>query len=603
MSSPACQKTEKKPSLSGWKILRITVATLVMACFLLVLTDFRNDISESPGHFLASLQFVPALQSVLAGIVVPSLVILIGLILATLLFGRIYCSFLCPMGIFQDILIWASKKIRGKSFKGFRHAKPVRWVRAGILTLAALAFAFGVGTFFLTWLDPYSQFARMTNMFIRPSLAEANNALAGASDGTLFTVAPLWPHIGWALAPLLILLAAIIIMAVRKGRLYCNTVCPVGAVLGIFSRFSAFKLSFDRSACVKCGKCMKACRSQCIDLKKGEIDYSRCVNCFDCASACDERGIHYRFSWKGSTPGQEKPASIKAGKTTAPILPSASRRTFLGTSFAGIATSVIAAAEEKTGAKNKPSRDSLSPRAISPAGSKSVERFLDSCTACHLCLEACPTKCLRPAYMEYGLKGIMKPHLTFEGAFCNFDCTACADACPAGAILPIELAEKKKTRIAKARFIRKKCIAALDKTDCGACSEHCPTKALDMTALLQPKWDGDICSRCHDCVKTCPVGAISWDRSSGDITINFNKCIGCGKCARKCPTQALDMATAQWDIRVPVLDADYCIGCGACEAACPVRAVVVNGIPVHEEAKVKAKEKAVDPNEGKDFAF
>lgn len=613
--------------ISPWKVIRLIVATLVMAGFLLALTDFRNDIPESIGHVLAHLQFVPAVQSVLAGVVVPSLFILVGLVVATLLFGRLYCSFICPLGIFQDILIWFSNKIRGKSFKGFRYAKPIKGVRTGILALVVLSFAFGLGTFVLTWLDPYSQFARMVNMFVRPSLAEANNALVGVGGDVLFPVAPLWPHVGWALIPVLILLAIIVIMAMKKGRLYCNTICPVGATLGILSRFSVFKLSFDRSACVKCGRCLKACRSQCIDLRNGTIDHSRCVNCFDCASACGERGISYKFSWGSkkslppsnpsnpSKPSSSEPASCKARTQAQPpsscnevnMIPSSSRRAFMGLTLAGLATSIASAAERKTGTPADKATP-MSPRAITPAGSGSVARFLDACTACHLCLEACPTKCLRPAYMEYGVTGIMKPHLAFDGAFCNFDCTACADVCPSGAILPIALADKKKTRIAKAKFLRKKCIAALDKTDCGACSEHCPTKALDMTSLVQPQWDSESCSLCKKCLKICPVDAIKWKadptgNSEGSITIDYQKCIGCGKCARRCHNEALVMKPAQWDIRVPILDVNYCIGCGACEAACPVKAVVVSGIPVHEQAKVKEKEKAVDPNEGKDFAF
>lgn len=598
-----------------WKVVRLIVATLVMVGFLLALTDFRNGVPESLGHFLARLQFVPAVQSVLAGVIVPSLLILIGLVVVTLLFGRLYCSFICPLGIFQDILIWFSNKIRGKSFKGFRYAKPIKGVRTGILALVLLSFAFGFGTFILTWLDPYSQFARMINMFVRPGLAEANNALVDVAGDTLFPVVPLWPHVGWALAPVLLLLAVIVIMAVRKGRLYCNTVCPVGAVLGILSRFSVFKISLDKSACIKCGKCLKACRSQCIDLRSGTIDHSRCVNCFDCTSACGERGISYHFAWNRKPSSDNKPcAKQTATKTQAPscdhalnILPSSSRRIFLGATLAGIATSIASAAERKTGSQTAKSTP-MSPRAISPAGSGSVAKFLDACTACHLCLEACPTKCLRPAYMEYGVTGIMKPHLTFDGAFCNFDCTACSDVCPTGAILPISLAEKKKTRIAKAKFYRKKCIATLDKTDCGACSEHCPTKALDMTALVQPQWDGDTCSTCKECATICPVHAISWstdpqDSSRETLTVDYKKCIGCGKCARHCPTESLPMKPAHWDIRVPLLDVNYCIGCGACEAACPVKAVVVSGIPVHEQAMVKEKAKAIDPNEGKDFAF
>ncbi|MEG1257964.1 MAG: 4Fe-4S binding protein [Akkermansia sp.] len=604
----------------GLRLLRVLVSLVVLLGFLLALTDFRQAIPDPIGHFLASLQFIPALQSSLEGVVSSSLIILVCLLVGTLIFGRVYCSFLCPLGIFQDILIWISTKIRGKNFKGFRYSKPVkaiRWIMLGIVTLSLIG---GLGSLLITWIDPYSQFARMINMFLRPALAELNNALVGVSD-TFFYVPTLWAPVGWFLIPILLLLACVWYFALRHGRLYCNTLCPVGALLGVLSRFSAFKLRFDQSACIKCGACMKSCRSQCINLRDGEIDYSRCVNCFDCASVCSERGIHYQYSWGKKKalpqPTVPPPCSCKTKETPQSsdsimgMLPSANRRAFLGTTLLGAATSIISCTEQKSKSKtSSASKQAPSPHAISPAGSQSVARFLDFCTACHLCLEACPTKCLRPAYMEYGIKGILKPHLMFDdaGAFCNFDCTACADVCPAGAILPISLAEKKKTRIAKAKFHRRQCIATKDKTDCGACSEHCPTKALDMVALEQPQWDNDSCMQCSDCITICPVKAISWitkptNNQLGVLSIDYKKCIGCGKCAKHCEGSALIMKPSQWDIRVPKLNTDYCIGCGACESACPVKAVTVSAIPIHEPAKVLVQKQAEDPNAGKDFAF
>ena len=470
-------------------MIRILVSLAVFVTLLFSFVDIRQAFPKTWGHYLAQIQFPPALESTLAGVVWPSLVILAVLLVGTLLFGRVYCSFICPLGIFQDIVSRISRLVRGKKYKVPRYAKPVRGIRLAFLILFFGSFLAGLQAYVVGWLDPYSQFGRLGNMFLRPAAAEVNNALTGVSD-YFFQVAPQWPQVGWLLLPVLVLLLVVTIMATLRGRLYCNTVCPVGALLGLVSRYSAFKMVFDKGACVKCARCMKACKAQCIDLKTSEIDYSRCVACFDCEASCNEHGLRYRFTW-----GQKDTAADAAGKACAcrhtpseaetpqkaehpssaqimSALPLTSRRAFLGASALGALTTVTAYAADR-----KLASPSVSPRAISPPGSQSVSHFLDHCTACHLCLEACPTKCLRPAYLEYGAKGFLKPHLTFEHGFCNFDCTACADVCPAGAILPIPLKQKQKTRIARAHFDDQNCIVVKNKKDCGACSEHCPTKA------------------------------------------------------------------------------------------------------------------------------
>lgn len=638
MPPSVSKKSSSSPRWAGLRLLRIIVATLVMAIFLLSFIDFRQTFPDTWGHYLAQLQFTPALQATLAGVVWPAAVILGSLLIGTLIFGRVYCSFLCPLGIYQDIVSRVTRLIRGKKYKAPRYAAPTKGVRMVFLFLFFAPFFVGLQSFVVGWLDPYSQFGRFANMFLRPAATEANNALVGTSD-YFFHVPPQWAQITWLLIPVLLLLLMITVMSARRGRLYCNTICPVGALLGVISRFSAFRMTFDKGACLKCAQCLKACKAQCIDLRKNEIDYSRCVACFDCAASCDERGLRYRFTWKKTEKKAEKKTSeckgdcgcnsslTSSGKKENPdslslkkapassekvmsSLPVTSRRAFLGASALGALTTATAFAMDKKllpGLKSK-----SSPRAISPPGSQSVEHFLDYCTACHLCLEACPTKCLRPAYMEYGAKGFLKPHLTFEKGFCNFGCTACADVCPAGAILPIALIKKQKTRIALANFNDQKCIVTRDKVDCGACSEHCPTKALDMVSIgeviTQPQCNLDHCARCNECFKACPEKAITLvddPQAPGEKypVIDLQKCIGCHKCIKVCEAGALTPRPSLMDLRIPKLLAESCIGCGACECACPVKAVVVSAIPVHEEAKQIVEEKVVNPNEGEDFPF
>lgn len=634
MPSPIVKKNSPPSRWGGLRMFRLIAAIAVLIIFLLSFVDFRQTFPKTWGHYLAQIQFTPALESTLAGVVWPSLVILALLLVGTLIFGRVYCSFLCPLGIFQDIVSRLSRLIRGKKGKPLRYAKPVKGIRLFFLILFFGSFLAGLQAWVVGWLDPYSQFGRLCNMFLRPVVTEANNLLTGVSD-VLFRVPPQWPQVGWLVIPVIVLLLVVTTMAALRGRLYCNTVCPVGALLGVLSRYSAFRMTFDKGACVKCARCMKACKAQCIDLKNNEIDYSRCVACFDCEASCNEHGLRYRFVWGQKKQSSQQKSSAcscslsKADKTisgqptatssgiSAPAsslpssvmdgLPLTNRRAFLGASALGVLTTMTAYAADK-----KLTAATVSKRAISPPGSQSVAHFLDHCTACHLCLEACPTKCLRPAYMEYGAKGFLKPHLTFEQGFCNFDCTACADVCPAGAILPLPLKQKQKTRIAKAHFDDQMCIVTKDKRDCGACSEHCPTKALDMVligkVITQPECNPDYCARCHECFKACPHGAITLipdlDMPGRKKPVfNHDKCTGCHKCLKACEAQAITMKPATMNLRIPKLDVDACIGCGACECACPEKAVIVVAIPVHEEAKQIVEAQVINPNAGEDFPF
>lgn len=146
---------------------------------------------------------------------------------------------------------------------------------------------------------------------------------------------------------------------------------------------------------------------------------------------------------------------------------------------------------------------------ITPPGSISQEHFQAHCTSCHLCVSKCPSHVLKPAFMEYGLGGMMQPTVFFEKGFCNFDCTVCGDVCPNGAILPLTKEQKHLTQMGKVVFIEENCIVYRDGTSCGACSEHCPTQALSMIpfkdGLTIPHIDTEICVGCGGCEYVCPA--------------------------------------------------------------------------------------------------
>ena len=187
---------------------------------------------------------------------------------------------------------------------------------------------------------------------------------------------------------------------------------------------------------------------------------------------------------------------------------------------------------------------------VSPPGSVSVSHFTSTCTACHLCVSACPSRVLAPSFLQYGLSGMMQPRMDYHAGHCNYDCTVCLDVCPSGAILPLTREKKKLTQLGVAKFIKENCVVYTDNTNCGACSEHCPTKAVNMVPYLN---------------------------------------------------------TANKRLVIPKVNPDICIGCGGCEYACPTKpykAIYVNGNRVHKPAEKpveKKMDKKVDYKE--DFPF
>ena len=257
---------------------------------------------------LARWQFVPSVLGTLSGAAV-SAVILGVLLLLTLLFGRVYCSFICPLGILQDIVFRIRRWLAPKRFLKF--SRPVPWVRYGVLALLAACCVTGLAGLSLNWLDPYSIFGRIMYVLAWPAAIWSNNLLAADSSSADLVQMDYFP----AAFPVLLasagMLGLVAVMSAWKGRLYCNTVCPVGTLLGLLSRISLFRLGFDPASCQKCGKCVKSCKAQCLNLKEYKIDFSRCVACYDCVRSCSEGGIRYRWFTRARQliPAQKKEGS------------------------------------------------------------------------------------------------------------------------------------------------------------------------------------------------------------------------------------------------------------------------------------------------------
>ena len=428
--------------------------------------------------------------------------------------GRIYCSVICPLGVFQDIIARFSQrgKKKNKKKRWYNYTPPSTILRYSILIVCLLFLIFGITTPLLL-LDPYSNFGRIAVNIFRPVAMEGNNVLnwmALKFHYYHFYYVTIYTVTGLSLAISVFILFVVGIMALLRGRLFCNTICPVGSLLGLLSRFAFFRIVLNDARCNSCGLCEKACKSQCIDSKEKFIDSSRCVVCFNCLKRCKSNGVSYKFAWGRS---YNKPVRLR--EKFAPEITNRtneigmSRRSFLVTSAALAATVPVL----PVWAKPEKEIDTTKLSPITPPGSVSLRHFQLHCTACHLCITHCPQQILKPAGFNYGINHAFKPQMVFyEMAFCNFECTICSEVCPNGAIHKLTKEEKKTTQIGIAQFVKERCVVVTDNTSCGACSEHCPVQAVRMEpyidGLTLPHVYDELCVGCGGCESICPVRPI-----------------------------------------------------------------------------------------------
>ena len=544
--------------MKGLKIFRVTAAT---AIFIAALLSFLNFSMGWETNHILHIQFVPALLSLAAGTLGVALPLII-LLLLTLIFGRVYCSFLCPTGILQDIIGRLARPLTRRTRRtrtnphspgagahntsagshsasatagsststgistsaGYR--KPHSILRYIILIATGLLFALGLA-WPLTLLDPYSLFGKIASQFFGSIEIFLNNALANIFPNSI----PYLKYTSIATVSFIygtIALITLILFSAAHGRLYCNTICPVGTLLGLIGSKSLFQIRIDSNACKHCNACAKNCKSNCIDIKGQKVDTERCVVCFNCLQHCKFGALHYSLrrpaasTSAGSSTSSTSATSASSTGTSASSTPSGKIDKGLRTTLAGLAglgTAIIA--NKGTGSRFIPIKEyrekhlpenlrASQELGIMPPGAGTLEHFKQNCTGCYACVAACPGDVIKPATFEYGPDGILLPTLKYNGHFCGYECNACSSACPSGALSPLTLKEKKRTAIGKAIYMAGKCIVFQAGTDCGACDEHCPTKAITMVPvpgksfLYYPKLNRDLCIGCGGCEYICP---------------------------------------------------------------------------------------------------
>ena len=262
--------------------IRTVLAAVMFVGITLLFLDFTG-VMHTWLSWMAKVQFLPAVMAL-------NVVVVIALAVLTLVFGRIYCSVICPLGVLQDVLA----RLRRKKNK-YSYSPEVRWLRYPVLALFVIAGVVGVGSLFQL-LAPYSSFGRIATMLLQPLWQLGNNALAMVAeraDSYAFYSVDVWMR---SLPVFIIALLTLVVLAVlawRGGRTYCNTVCPVGTVLSLLARYSWLKVRFDADKCRNCSLCSKNCKASCIDYKTHTVDYSRCVVCGNCVSSCKFGALRY----------------------------------------------------------------------------------------------------------------------------------------------------------------------------------------------------------------------------------------------------------------------------------------------------------------------
>ncbi len=443
-------------------------------------------------------QFLPAF---LAGNVLA-----LALILAvTFLFGRVYCSVLCPLGNGQDLVIWLSGR-RRKKRRSFAFTRERRSLCYVVLLLAGLSLLSGY-TLLLELTEPYSIFGRILNDLFAVPVSYGWNGLVDISERyawlPMMVKAEVQQPTAWAAVLAGVYLLVLVALAWRHGRAYCHTICPVGTLLGTISRFSVFRPVIDADRCIHCGACERQCASSCIDAKHGAIDSSRCVDCFDCLTICPKEALHFSHSRRmaGKETVPENRPSSGAIMTRRELLGTAALA--VGTVAAGLVRSnpiLSAAASAGTAGRGV---------AILPPGAQDAKSFFTHCTSCHLCASRCPSGVLSPAGVEDSVLHLSQPHMDFSLGYCVYNCNLCSAACPTGAIRPLALAEKQQTKVGLARYDKEQCLITRDGIVCGNCARHCPVQAITMVeerdGRSYPVVDDAACIGCGSCEYHCPA--------------------------------------------------------------------------------------------------
>ncbi len=524
-----------------WARRGAQVFFLALFCWLLFETGFRGSFAATDARvrvaqpveaFLLADPFVAAMTLLSTHTVYRGLIWSVGVIGLTVVFGRVFCGWICPFGTLHHFFAWIfpSRYVKGKERIAQNKTHPVRQRVKYYLLYASLAAALA-GSAIGGLLDPICIAVRSIGLVVLPVLqyaARGGTDLAGASNlrsvqggsdaladmlaAHVYQGKQFYFHETWFVG---VLLVGVLFMNRFIPRFWCRVLCPLGALLGVLSRFALFGMEKDHEKCTDCDLCLVHCQGA--DSPQGGVKWRQdeCHMCFNCETACPEDVIKFRF-----LPG----FMSRLGK------PDTSRRTALASAAAGLA--LIPITRASAGAIDA----NYSDRVIRPPGSVEERAFLERCIRCAECMKVCPNNALHPAFFEAGVEGLWTPILIPRVGYCEHSCVLCGDVCPTGAIQKISEEQKmgieqKPISIGTAFYDRGRCLPWAMSTPCIVCEEFCPTspKAIWVEEVDLPKREPEAREDGKEPAMTSVHVQRPW--------VDPNLCIGCGACEKVCPVQ------------------------------------------------------------------
>lgn len=437
-----------------------------------------------------------------------------GILVVTVLLGRVFCSFICPMGTIQHIAGSVRPALKGAAMVRANQKSAGQRIKYLVLILLLAGALLGLNM--AGMLDPMALLFRSVALAVLPAIgtglrsffdalaASDTKALSMLSYAGEVLVSPVFGYdhqayqTGWFIGAVFLV---ILFLNRIQPRFWCRVLCPLGAMLGIFSRFSMLKLVKYPAKCTDCKLCTRHCQGA-ASPKPGEAwETAECLTCFNCHNVCPEDALAFKFK-----------VDLKLNRQ-----PDIGKRALLSGLLAGVSLPYLARLDGR--------HDKISdPRLIRPPGSLPEEKFLELCQRCGLCMKACPTNVINPTLAEAGLAGFWTPRLIMTQGYCEYTCTLCGSVCPTGAISDITVRDKigLPIKIGSAYIDRGRCLPWSGNVPCIVCQEVCPTspKAIYLK---------------EDFV-TAPAGkALKVQLPYVDL----EKCVGCGICDNKCPVRGL----------------------------------------------------------------
>jgi len=437
-----------------------------------------------------------------------------GLLVLTLLLGRVFCGFICPFGTIHHAVGTFKPALKGSRMMQANRKTPSQKIKYFILILLLVATVFGLNAAGL--MDPIAFLFRSLSLAVLPGLGaglrSVFEAMAAsdfkilnlASYGAEVLVSPVFGYsqptyqTSWFIG---ILFLVILFVNRLRPRFWCRTLCPLGALLGMFSRISILNLEKNEQKCTECNLCLKHCQGAASPRPGQDWEAAECLMCFNCYNVCPEDALAFRFTWRPERNHQ----------------PDIGKRAVLTGLAAGISFPLLARLDGQI--------DKVSdPRLIRPPGALPEVEFLELCQRCGLCMKVCPTNVINPTLAEAGLAGFWTPRLIMTHGYCEFTCTLCGSVCPTGAIREITAQEKieQPIKIGSAYIDRGRCLPWSGNAPCIVCQEVCPTSP--KAIYLQEN------------VVAAP------DKKSLKVQLPFvdlKRCVGCGICENKCPVRGL----------------------------------------------------------------